>query len=55
MKNLNDFILWLWEYFEEKCERISSKIKAMHMEKSIKRIHIHIYIYIHIYTLFHFN
>jgi hypothetical protein len=36
MKSLNDFILWLWEYFEEKCERITSKIKTIETEKSNK-------------------
>lgn len=33
MKSAGDFALWLWEYFEEKCERLSAKAKALTTEK----------------------
>jgi ElaB/YqjD/DUF883 family membrane-anchored ribosome-binding protein len=34
MKGFSDFIMWLWEYFEEKCERLTTKIREIQTEKS---------------------
>lgn len=34
MKSIGDFVMWLWEYFEDKCERITTKSRQIITEKS---------------------